>query len=46
MCCVNNIHDAHNDVRDIFKTNEDGLRTMVTNERQARELHIVRKRRE
>ena len=26
--------------------NEDGLCTMVTNERQARELHMVRKRRE
>ena len=27
-------------------TNEDGLHTMVKNERQARELHMVRKRRE
>ena len=27
-------------------TNEDGLRIMVTNERQARVLHMVRKRRE
>ena len=26
-------------------TNEDGLRTMVTNKRLARELHMVRKRR-
>ena len=27
-------------------TNEDGLRTMVTNKSQARELHMVRMRRE
>ena len=30
----------------LIKHNEDGLCTMVTNERQARELHMVRKRRE
>ena len=31
----------------LLVTNEDGLRTMVsTNERQASELHMIRKRRE